>query len=45
MCCKPNSRIVMKHPLFIGGVCLDCKKSGKKIELGKTKVYQFITTF
>ncbi|GFY62676.1 hypothetical protein TNIN_448511 [Trichonephila inaurata madagascariensis] len=27
----------MKHPLFIGGVCLDCKKSVKKIEMGKTK--------
>ncbi|GFR07821.1 hypothetical protein TNCT_597681 [Trichonephila clavata] len=37
MCCKPHGRIVMKHPLFIGGVCLDCKKAAKKIAMGKTR--------
>ncbi|GFT92238.1 hypothetical protein NPIL_332731 [Nephila pilipes] len=37
MCCKSNKIVFKKHPLFIGGVCRDCKKNFLRIEAGKIK--------
>ncbi|KAF8790947.1 DNA (cytosine-5)-methyltransferase 3A-like [Argiope bruennichi] len=31
MCCKSKNSVIMKHPLFVGGVCQKCKKDMDKI--------------
>lgn len=41
VCCQPQVKIILQHPLFVGGVCQTCKKcitNVTKMEAGKIHV-------